>query len=386
MKQIITTFIFSALWVITIAQNSVIDYRQDTLVGQNDITILANGAIETGGSLLHNTTTTSAGFQRDWIISDNNFRIQADRRAATTNRGVNIVSTSTNNAAARMAFGITSALNHTGAIPVWGGGMDVSTTIGAAATGSNYFGIVSQITGGAGATKTISGQFSNGATSANRCGVEIPIGGQTAASRITSLCIAGTPGTLQATNYGIFETLNASNNPATAVVKNAFSAPVGIGVTTTNPTFFLQLDQNSAAKPTSASWTVISDERSKKNIKTANLDLSKLDRLRVVNYQYDGVKVKDEGVHLGLIAQEVQSVFPEWVETRPYTFVSGYKKERDDNGDMVDVPINETIEDFKTIDTGELVYYLLLENRTLKARITTLETQVSVIDKKLKLP
>ena len=53
---------------------------------------------------------------------------------------------------------------------------------------------------------------------------------------------------------------------------------------------------------------------------------------------------------------------------------------------MVDVPINETMEDFKTIDTGELVYYLLLENRTLKARITTLETQVSVIDKKLKLP
>ena len=184
----------------------------------------------------------------------------------------------------------------------------------------------------------------------------------------------------------MYEGLNASNNPATAVVKNAFSAPVGIGVTTTNPTFFLQLDQNSAAKPTSASWTVISDERSKKNIKTANLDLSKLDRLRVVNYQYDGVKVRDEGVHLGLIAQEVQSVFPEWVETRPYTFVSGYKKERDDNGDMVDVPINETIEDFKTIDTGELVYYLLLENRTLKARITTLETQVSVIDKKLKLP
>lgn len=94
------------------------------------------------------------------------------------------------------------------------------------------------------------------------------------------------------------------------------AGPVGIGGTMSNPSFRLQLDENSAAKPTSSSWTISSDARLKKNVETIRDALERLLRLRGVRYEWIDPSRQGgmSGTYTGLIAQEVEPVFPEWID------------------------------------------------------------------------
>jgi hypothetical protein len=96
---------------------------------------------------------------------------------------------------------------------------------------------------------------------------------------------------------------------------------VGIGVA--NPSFQLHLSQDSAAKPTSNTWTVSSDERLKTDIETLESSLQKLLALRGVSFRWRDPDTMGghDGTYAGLIAQNVEQVFPEWVGTDP----QGYK-------------------------------------------------------------
>jgi hypothetical protein len=96
---------------------------------------------------------------------------------------------------------------------------------------------------------------------------------------------------------------------------------LGIGVA--NPTFQLHLSQDSAAKPNSNTWTISSDERLKTDIETLDGSLERLLALRGVSFRWrdpDAMGGHD-GTYAGLIAQNVEQVFPEWVGTDP----QGYK-------------------------------------------------------------
>lgn len=68
---------------------------------------------------------------------------------------------------------------------------------------------------------------------------------------------------------------------------------------------------NSCTYTSGASWSCSSDERMKKNIVTANNALAKLSQLRGVTYEWRDIG--KPGTHYGLIAQEVEAVFPELV-------------------------------------------------------------------------
>ena len=94
---------------------------------------------------------------------------------------------------------------------------------------------------------------------------------------------------------------------------NYFQRNVGIGVIT--PTYSLHLNANSAAKPTSDRWTVSSDERLKTEIRTIDGALDDLLRLRGVTYRWRDPASQGgmDGTYTGMVAQEVESVFPEWV-------------------------------------------------------------------------
>lgn len=84
-----------------------------------------------------------------------------------------------------------------------------------------------------------------------------------------------------------------------------------------NDTGGLNLKNNSAAKASTATWTVVSDERIKENIEDANLDLcyNNLDNLRLVKYNWKDNLFGDKP-QLGWIAQEVENYYPNSVESK----------------------------------------------------------------------
>ncbi len=89
-----------------------------------------------------------------------------------------------------------------------------------------------------------------------------------------------------------------------------------VGIGTTAPGFTLAVN-GSAAKPGGGGWSVLSDERLKRNTATVTGALERLLRLRGVTFEYNEEGLRTDlagpGVHIGLIAQEVERVFPEWV-------------------------------------------------------------------------
>ncbi len=81
----------------------------------------------------------------------------------------------------------------------------------------------------------------------------------------------------------------------------------------------------------SAGWSTYSDARLKENIETVSNALDKVTRLRGVNYEWRADAERRvgpmSGRHLGLIAQEVETVVPEVVDTGD----DGYKSINYDN-------------------------------------------------------
>jgi hypothetical protein len=96
-----------------------------------------------------------------------------------------------------------------------------------------------------------------------------------------------------------------------------------VGIGTAIPGFLLEVN-GSAGKPGGGSWSVASDERLKKNVRPLAGALDKLLALHGVNFEYvDPAKIHElSGERMGLVAQEVEKVFPDWVETA----ADGYKR------------------------------------------------------------
>jgi hypothetical protein len=79
-----------------------------------------------------------------------------------------------------------------------------------------------------------------------------------------------------------------------------------------------------AFKPLGGSWSVLSDRRAKKSIQPIDGALRQLLKLRGVTYEYTNPSAFHElpGTHIGMVAQEVEQVFPAWVDTG----ADGYKR------------------------------------------------------------
>ena len=94
------------------------------------------------------------------------------------------------------------------------------------------------------------------------------------------------------------------------------SGNVSIGTTTPDANTQLQIT-GTARKPGGGSWASSSDRRLKKNIHTLTGSLDRLLRLRGVTYEWRDPENHGNmvGAIMGMIAQEVREVFPEWVGT-----------------------------------------------------------------------
>lgn len=86
---------------------------------------------------------------------------------------------------------------------------------------------------------------------------------------------------------------------------------LGLG---TSPSYRLHLSTDSAAKPTTNTWTIVSDERVKTNIQNYTKGLSEILQVRPITYDYNGLGGLPEGPGgISIVAQELQSVLPECV-------------------------------------------------------------------------
>jgi hypothetical protein len=89
---------------------------------------------------------------------------------------------------------------------------------------------------------------------------------------------------------------------------------MGLGVTA--PSYQLQLNSNSAAKPTSSSWTVVSDERVKTNIQDYTTGLTEILQINPKTFDYNGKAGFDTTTgNIGIIAQDVKDIMPETINT-----------------------------------------------------------------------
>ena len=95
-----------------------------------------------------------------------------------------------------------------------------------------------------------------------------------------------------------------------------------VGIGTVVPRFLLEVN-GEAGKPGGGSWSNASDRRLKKNIQGLPGALDDLLSLRGVTYEYiDPAAINElSGTRIGMIAQEIEQVFPDWVATGP----NGYK-------------------------------------------------------------
>ena len=121
-----------------------------------------------------------------------------------------------------------------------------------------------------------------------------------------------------------------------------------------------------AQKPGGGMWNGLSDRRLKKDVKDFRLGLQDLMHVQPVTYQYNGLGgTEDDGqVRVGVIAQELEKVFPAMVSTRKAKLH----------------PTDAEVTDIKQVDPSEFTYILINavqeQQRVIErqgARIATLE-------------
>ncbi len=120
---------------------------------------------------------------------------------------------------------------------------------------------------------------------------------------------------------GNYELPFFTNNIERVVIKN--NGRVGIGTNT--PTNQLTLSTNSAAKPTSSTWTISSDARLKTVDGNYTRGLADVLKLNTIKYHYNKGNARNlptEEQGYGFVAQELQQVYPEAVKENEDGYLS----------------------------------------------------------------
>ena len=137
---------------------------------------------------------------------------------------------------------------------------------------------------------------------------------------------------------------------------------VNVGIGTETPDWMLHVN-GAAAKPGGGSWTDSSDIRLKKNVRTIENALERTLTLRGVEFEWNEPERAGllPGTQIGMVAQEVETVFPQWVGTGR----QGYK--------------DLTIRGFEALAV-EAMRELKAENEALKNRLSELEKRILLLE------
>lgn len=171
--------------------------------------------------------------------------------------------------------------------------------------------------------------------------------------------------------------LATSPNPDTSITRLLIKNDGKVAIGTIDPNFTLHVD-GSAGKPGGGSWSSASDIRLKKNVQPLDDALGRLLRLRGVTFQYIDPNAIHElpGERIGMIAQEVEKVVPDWVGVRD----DGYKTVTHRGFEALTVEALRQLREEQ--DTA--VESLRAENDALRARLDSLESLVEQLTQKRK--
>jgi len=168
------------------------------------------------------------------------------------------------------------------------------------------------------------------------------------------------------------------------------SGNVGIGAT--NPTYQLQLSTDSAAKPSTNTWTIVSDSRIKKDIRPYTNGLEIIKRIRPVWFKYNGkAGFPDDHKenHIGVIAQEVIKVAPYTINT----FKAKLNPDDQEETELLSFNSHaltfDLINSVKELDTSiaklsQENQELKEANKELKSEIENLKTRLSRLEARVK--
>lgn len=125
-----------------------------------------------------------------------------------------------------------------------------------------------------------------------------------------------------------------------------------------------------ASKPGGGSWSVFSDRRVKKNVAPLGDALGRFLQLRGVTFEYlDAAGIGETpGTQIGMVAQDVESVFPSWVDDGP----DGYKRLTFRGFEAVAVEAVRQL----AAETDARITQLEVENAELRRLLTALLTQL----------
>ena len=120
--------------------------------------------------------------------------------------------------------------------------------------------------------------------------------------------------------------------------------------------------------------TIVSDRRAKENIVDATPKLDDILSLQVKNFNLIGSNKK----HIGLIAQDVEQVFPSWVDTKDTRIYKTY----DENGILLEEQgeLVSGYEDGKSLKVGMEFAVLVKTIQELNAKIEGLEQRIQTLE------
>ena len=129
----------------------------------------------------------------------------------------------------------------------------------------------------------------------------------------------------------------------------------------TGASYQLHLTTDSAAKPTSNTWTISSDARMKTVIGPYTRGVADIVALQPKRYRLNGAfgSVDDGRVHVSVIAQETQATWPEMIGTYEHA-------DKDEDG-------VETVTELFNLNTNELQWAMVNAIKELVQRVEALE-------------
>ncbi|MFZ4574737.1 MAG: tail fiber domain-containing protein [Phycisphaerales bacterium] len=210
------------------------------------------------------------------------------------------------------------------------------------------------------------------ATNANFAGYATVCDTATVANRVDWIDISGKP--------PAFADNDDDNGGWTEVAATGVSHTANnVGINTSSPGSFDLAVAGTAAKTGGGSWSIFCDERLKHDVKPMAGTLDRLLQLRGYTYEYNSEAVANRlalpGTQIGLLAQEVERVFPDWVakDAQGYRYVT----ERATTALMVEALRDLRAEKDAAIDTLKTdAAKRDAENADLKARLEKLERAI----------